>query len=435
MKFFYNKIVGTVFLCFIIARSALPAQETASLPIIDGVAALVGEHIILKSEVAQLVNMTAIQQQLNPTTEADLLLQLQRDVLQSMIDQKIILEMASIDSIMVDNKEVDRAMDQQIEMFINQAGSKDRAEERLGQPIKSFRREFWYDMKDRLISDRYQQTLINKISVSRQDVESFYNTYKDSLPVFPLTVKLRHLLVRVAAGVKSKAATKAFLDSLRSEIVSGASFAELANLYSQDPGSAAKGGSLGLVLRGALVPEFETVAFAQEVGTISDLVETAFGYHIIETEEKRGDRVRVRHILLIPDITEEDDSRAYRFALTLRDSATTLAEFKHRVKVYSADETTKDVGGDLGWVNPHNSPIPELSQVISLLEMGECSLPVKTEQGYHLFWVENIRPGGQPNLALHWPEIEDIALNHKRTIWYQDWITMARKNFYIQVSN
>ncbi|MEE1574327.1 MAG: peptidylprolyl isomerase, partial [Candidatus Neomarinimicrobiota bacterium] len=388
----------------------------------------------LKSDVAQLVNIAAVQQRLNPSTDMEKLLILQQNTVRSIIDQKIMLEMAAVDSIVVEDKEVDMALDQQIEMFVSQSGSEERAEEMLGQSLKSFRREFWYEMRDRLTTERYQQALINKINVNRDDVESFFITYKDSLPLFPSLIKTRHLLIPVVAGEESSNDVYEALVEIKKQILDGGSFEELAKLHSQDPGSRQNGGSLGYVRRGSLVPEFESVAFSQNVGVVSDIIKTQFGYHVVETEEKLGDKIKVRHILLIPKISEEDESKAYRFALTLKDSASSLADFKRLVFSHSTDKQTREIGGDLGWINPNNSPIPELSQVFSLLEIGTCSLPVQTEQGYHLFWVDSFREGGKPSLSTHWPEIENMALNYKRSQWYEGWISKARERFFVQIN-
>ena len=421
--------------CVLIIFSFVVCEDKESSVFVDGVAAIVGEHVILKSDVAQLVNIAAVQQRLNPAVDVEKLLFLQNEVLRSIVDQKIMLEMAAVDSIEVEDKEIERALEQQIEMFVAQSGSEERAEEQLGQSLKTFRREFWYEMKDRLTTERYQQTLINKIGVTRDDVERFFTTYKDSLPVFPFMVKMRHLLVLINAGAESRNLSYNKISEIRKKIIDGESFSELATLYSQDPGSRQNGGSLGYVRRGSLVPDFESVAFSQDVGFISEIVETPFGYHLIETEEKRGEKIKVRHILLIPEIAEEDESLSYRFALTLKDSASSLETFKRLVAVHSKDVQTKEIGGDLGWINPNNSPIPEISQIISLLDIGVCSLPVRTEQGYHLFWVDAFRQGGRPDLGMHWPEIENMALNHKRANWYGDWIVAARERFFIQIND
>ena len=419
---------------FLFICSFLFSEDKEPSVFVDGVAAIVGEHIVLKSDVAQLVNIAAVQQQLNPSADMEKLLILQRGVVRSIIDQKIMLEMAAVDSIFVEEKAVDRALDQQIEMFISQSGNEERAEEMLGQSLKSFRREFWYEMRDRLTTERYQQTLINKINVNREDVERFFITYKDSLPFFPSLIKVRHLLVPVVAGEESSNAVYGALVKIKKQILDGSSFEALARLHSQDPGSRQNGGSLGYVRRGSLVPEFESVAFSQNVGVVSDIIKTQFGYHIVETEEKLGDKIKVRHILLIPKISEEDESRAYSFALTLKDSALSLNDFKRLVSAHSSDKQTSEIGGDLGWVNPNNSPIPELSQIFSLLEIEMCSLPVRTEQGYHLFWVDSFREGGEPSLPAHWPDIENMALNHKRSQWYEAWISKARERFFIQIN-
>jgi peptidyl-prolyl cis-trans isomerase SurA len=422
-------------ICVLIIFSFVVCEDKDNSVFVDGVAAIVGEHVILKSDVAQLVNFAAAQQRLNPAVDVEKLLFLQNEVLRSIVDQKIMLEMAAVDSIEVEDKEIERALEQQIEMFVAQSGSEERAEEQLGQSLKTFRREFWYEMKDRLTTERYQQMLINKISVTRDEVERFFTTNKDSLPIFPFMVKMRHLLILIKAGTESQNLSYNKISEIRKKIIDGESFSELATLYSQDPGSRQNGGSLGYVRRGSLVPDFESVAFSQDVGFISEIVETPFGYHLIETEEKRGEKIKVRHILLIPEIAEEDESLSYRFALTLKDSASSLETFKRLVADHSKDVQTKEIGGDLGWINPNNSPIPEISQIISLLDIGVCSLPVRTEQGYHLFWVDAFRQGGRPDLGMHWPEIENMALNHKRANWYGDWIVAARERFFIQIND
>ena len=130
----------------------------------------------------------------------------------------------------------------------------------------------------------------------------------------------------------------------------------------------------------------------------------------------------------------KDESIAYKYALSLRDSSTNLKKFKSLVTKKSEDEQTKKIGGDLGWITPENSPIPEIAAVLGLLEVGECSRPVKSSFGYHLLWLEEVRPGGEPSLDLHWTEIEEIALNHKRMIFFKDWVSEARNNFYISIN-
>ena len=399
---------------------------------IDGVVAVIEDHIVLKSDLAQMVNMAAVQSGLDPQKDPTSFLRLQGSVLQSMIDQKILLEMAEIDSITVEEKEVDQNLEQQVQMLIGQAGGESRAAEILGQSISDFRREFWYDMRDRLISEKYQQQLLSSISVTRDDVEDFYKTYRDSLPSIPTRVKVRHLLVSVVPSEESKNKTISFLNSIKENILNGADFALLASEHSEDPGSKNSGGSLGWVNRGSLVKSFETAAFMAEVGSVVGPIETSFGYHLIETLEKQGDKIKVRHILSIPEKTMDDNKISYDFAMSLKkDSIKTLDDFKDAVKKHTFDESTKKIGGDLGWIDPSNYTIPEIGQAMGIIGMDSCSAPINTSLGFHLLWFEGIKKGGRPNTNDHWPDIEEMALNKKKMDWYKNWIDSARGRFFI----
>jgi len=406
--------------------------QSQDMPI-DGIAAIVGENIILKSDVSQVVGMTALQRGLDVSRDRALLEKIQEDVLNSLIDQKVILEMAKLDSIEVAEKDIESALEQQIEGFIMRAGTEEMAETMLGQSLNDFRREYWYDMRDRLITEQYQQQLIMSININRENVMEFFTSYKDSLPLFPITMKIRHLLIKIKPSKKNKLNAEKKINTIRDRILAGESFSDLAETYSADPGSKNNGGSLGYIRRNQMVKKFETVAFTQEINTISNPVETTFGFHILETTEKSGEKIKVRHILISPEITEEDETNTYNFAMTLRDSSKSLYSFKKLVEKHSDDEPTKKLGGDLGWINPTNSPIPEIAEVLGLLEKDECSRPVKSDHGYHLLWVEAVKPGGSPSLETHWVEIEEITLNHKRMKYFQEWIVDARTNFFIDI--
>lgn len=412
------------------------SQANEKTQVIDGVAAIVADNIILKSELAQIVNLTAMQQNINPNQNIETYQRLQTQVLQSLIDQKVVLELAERDTnIIVKDKEVDSALETQVSNILSQAGSEENAEQMLGESLRDFKREYWYDIRDRLFADKFQQLKLQGVSVNRTYVESFYATYKDSLPFFPLKIKLRHILLPLKPGEKSVTTTIALLDSLRDEVYAGADFSELAKSYSQDPGSKNHGGDLGYTRRGSLVSEFEEVAFTLDVGEISKPVKTAFGYHIIQPLEKQGDKVRVRHILINPPVSENDEQQVYDFATTIKDSIKTIDNFIAFSERHSVDEQTNKNGGDLGWINPNDFAIPEIGQVLQYLELHECSQPVKTSLGYHLLWLEDAKEGGYPNLEKHWVDIEAMALNKKKMDWYQTFIQNAREKFYISIKN
>ena len=403
---------------------------------IDGVAAIIEEHIVLKSDLAQMVNMSIIQNKIDIEKDREKIKKLEKSVLESMIDQKIILKKAELDSVLVEENEVDLALDQQIQMLISQAGGEKKAEEALGQGIKEFRREFWYDMRDRLISEKYQQQLINTIKVTRLDVLDFYKTYKDSLPVIPLKAKIRHCLIKVKPSQSSKKSSFLFLKELQKKLEKGESFSDLAEKYSEDPGSKNNGGSLGWVKRGSLVKSFETAAFTSQLNKVTNPIESEFGFHLIETIKKQGDKILVRHILNIPQKTEDDNKKYFDFATSLKkDSIKTINDFLLFTKKYSDDKNTNNIGGNLGWVDPSNYTIPEIGLAIKHIKPGECSPPINSSLGFHLLWIEDFKKGGKPNLEDHWVDIENMSLNKKKMDWYKGWLKKARNNIYIHIKS
>ena len=403
---------------------------------VDGVAAVVENKIVLKSDLNQMVNMVALQQRIDPNQNRPQYLKLREVVLSSMIDQKILLERAEEDTtIEISEKEVDAALDQQIENILLQAGGETAAEKMLGQSIKSFRSEFWFEMKDKIVSEKYQQKMLAKIIATKEDVFSFYKTYKDSLPVFPLEAKIRHILIKTEPSDNIKKEAVNLLKEIKNRILSGESFGKLAQSFSMDPGSKKNGGELGWVKRGSLLKNFEERVFTIKTNTISDPVETEVGYHILEVFERKGNSARVRHILISPQTTKKDEALAFSFAEKIKDSCLTVNDFKKYSKKYSKDTQTADIGGDLGWIIPKTYPIQEIGQAVSIIKIGVCSSPVNSSYGFHLLWLEKIKPGGKPNLKNHWAKIETIALNNKKMKWYENWIKNVKDNYYIKIIN
>ena len=403
---------------------------------IDGVAAVVEDKIVLKSDLNQMVNMMAIQQKLNPNENIDKFMKLRTVVLESMIDQKILLEKAEEDTtIEFSEKEVDQALDQQINNILMQTGGKEQAEKMLGQSLKSFRSEFWYDMKDKIISEKFQQKLLSKIKISKEEVLSFFKVYSDSLPVFPKEAKIRHLLIKPTPSDSIKKETFIILNNIKNKINNGGDFSVFAEEFSMDPGSKNKGGNLGWVKRGSLLKEFEEVTFTIKENTISDPVETDVGFHILEVFERKGDRAKVRHILISPQIQKSDEEIAFNFANSIKDSCKGIQDFKSFVKKYSKDYQTSSIGGDLGWIIPDQYPIKEFGLALNYINIGECSPPINTSYGFHLLWLEKIKSGGKANLKDHWPKIEIMALNNKKMNWYNSWIKKVKKTKFIKISS
>ena len=403
---------------------------------VDGVAAIVEDKIILKSDLSQMVNMMAMQQGINPNENTGVFLKLKSVVLGSMVDQKILLKMAEKDTtIEFTENEINQALDQQVNGIVLQAGGEKEAEKMLGQSIKSFRSEFWYDIKDKIISEKYQQKLLSKVKISKSEVLSFFNIYQDSLPVFPTEAKLRHLLIKPTPSDSIKKETVLLLNSIKNKVNKGENFDTFAKNFSMDPGSKNKGGNLGWVKRGSLLKEFEETVFTIKENIISDPIETDVGFHILEVFERKGDKARVRHILISPDIRKKDEERAFNFATQLKDSCNTLKDFKFFVNKYSKDYQTAGIGGDLGWIVPNKYPIKEFGLALGYIKKGECSPPINTTYGFHLLWLERIKEGGKVKLKDHWPKIEMMALNNKKMNWYNTWIEKAKQEKYIKINS
>ncbi|CUS85754.1 Parvulin-like peptidyl-prolyl isomerase [Candidatus Kryptonium thompsonii] len=274
----------------------------AQQKVLDRIVAIVGNEVILESDLNYQTYIFAIQNNLNPNDP-----NLKRYVLEEMINDKLILTRAIEDTIVVSDDEVDRQIEAQVQALVRQYGSERRLEEIYGMPLGRIKRELREDVKKRLMIEKLKQQKFGTLTVSGYEVEQFYNTYKDSLPEVPETVELYHIMMipkpvdSVEQAIYQKA--KSILDSIRA----GGDFKYFAETYSDDKATAKDGGDLGWVRRGMFVKEFEEAVFRLQEGQISDVVRTQFGYHIIQLIERRGEQVHPRHILFKIPLTEESD--------------------------------------------------------------------------------------------------------------------------------
>ncbi|HDI52426.1 MAG TPA: hypothetical protein ENF45_07325 [Bacteroidetes bacterium] len=283
--------------------------------------------------------------------------------------------------------------------------------------------------------EKLQQQKLQEVKITRQEVEQFYQTNRDSLPELKESVEISHILLQVTPGAESKQQAREKIAGILERLRSGEDFAELARQYSEDPGSAAKGGELGFIQRGDFVKDFEEKAFALQPGQISDIVETQFGFHIIQMLERRGEKINVRHILIRTRPTKADEERTLKLLLAIRDSCLAGADFAEMAKRYSNDETTADKGGYLGWFEVEKLQLPEFKSVVKELKIGEISQPFRTRFGYHIVKLLNRREGGKLSLQRDWEQIEQWALMDKRSRAMQKWVEELKKNLYIEIKD
>ena len=419
-----HRCVGPAVAVLLLA-SPLPSQT------VDRIAAVVDKEPILESELTAQVQFFVLNNRVDPNTPG-----LREQVLESMINERLIVAKAIEDSIVVTDEEVQQQLDAILQQRVQQAGSEARLEELYGMPLSRIRREYRDEMRKNLLAQKLQQQRFGSAEVSRHEVEQFFHAYKDSLPRVPEEVDLAHVFRKPKFSDAARAATHERLQLILDSIKAGADFAELARRHSQDPGSAQQGGDLGLVRRGLFVKEFESAVFSLSENQLSDIIETPFGLHIIQLLERRGDAVRARHILLRIDRTQADDDSTIALLSGVRQRALNGENFAELAKKYSEDPQTNLIGGTLGTFELDQLD-QALSATVAPLKEGEISEPKRissgTSYGFHIIWLKRRTPAHIMSLEQDYRKLETLALNYKRVKDYQAWIQELRSRIYWEV--
>lgn len=399
----------------------------------DGVAAIIGKEIVLMSEVDQMVRSYAVQNRLNLSNNPAVLKKLQADIFDRLIEQKVLLVKAVEDTIEVDDREVDQRVEQHIKYMIGQVGSEEKLEEAFNNPIKKIKRDLRKETAERLKVEMLRRTKFMGVKVSRREVENFYETYKDSLGEVKETVNISHILKQIKPSEESQTEAKDKLVKITEMIKNGESFEELAKKYSQDPGTASRGGDLGFTKRGDFVKEFEEVAFTLNEGEVSDIVETQFGFHIIKLIEKRGEKIRTQHILMQVQPTAQDAQITYEALDQIRTKILNGADFEEIAREKSDDENVYKDGGNLGIFEVDDLKIPEFKNEIAKLAEGEISKPFQTQYGYHIVKLNSRNERRKITLESDWEKISEIALNYKIDKEYKKWIQFLKQDIPIEI--
>ena len=416
-------------LYILLITSFIEAQQEILL---DRVASVVENKIVLMSDVVLAANAVAAQQKINPNTDPLIYQEILESSRESMVEQLLIIEMAEQDSVEILEKDIDKALNQQIDNIIAQTGSKELAEAALGKKISDFKRSYRDDMKGKLLAEKYTSSLTTSISVSRGDVIDFFSVYKDSIPSFPTLYKTHHILIEIKPSEESEKESFKKAMKVKNEILSGLSFEEAAKKYSADPGSKDQGGNLGYVPRGTFVKEFDRVVFTVEKNILTEPIKTQYGYHLIEVLERTGEKVLSRHILIRTETTDLDKKKTYDIINNIKNDINNFEDFSNAALNFSDDKTSNTNKGFLGMIDLDYYQVPELKQEIKNIKTKTVSNPISTDFGYHLIWVDEIKEGGPPNLESNWLELEEMALNKKKSDWYNEWIAKIKSQFYIK---
>ena len=403
--------------------------------VLDRIVAVVDDQIILHSELKENVRLEMFQRGLSPERDQEQVKALEKEILDGMIADQILLAKAKDDSVLVKQKEIDEVLQDQLTRIREQAGSEEAYQRQLeagGVTERDLKKRFRGEIRNYLMKQKMLGSLVQEIGVSNREVEAFYETYKDSLPVQPERVHISHILIRPKVGGEDQDALLDKANKILAEAQAGADFSELARTYSQDPGSAQRGGDLGYFGPETMLPEFERVAFALQPGTVSDIVKTRLGYHIIRVEDRKGDRIHARHILLIANITKKDEQKAFEILTGLREKIRSGADFGELARTFSDDPPTASEGGDLGWIPVERLP-SDFKPVTDQLEPGQVSEPVQSSSGYHLIRLNEREKGGTITLQSDRALLENLARQQKLKEGFDEMIEKERARIYVDV--
>ena len=347
--------------------------------IVDKTIAVVGNEMIMISDLEEEVQMMRAYGMLSDKMG-------RCELLEQLLASKLFLMQARVDSIAVNNDNVQMELDNRVDNVKTQLGGEEAVEEYFGKPMHKLRQEWRLAISDQTLTQQMQQEIIKNVpELTPYDVQVYVDSKDEAdLPVVPVKYQLSQICIypdRQAANL----AVKERLLAIRERIINGEKFSTLARIYSQDPGSARKGGELGMASKSIFWPAFSDVAMALKPGMVSQIVETPDGFHIIEVLEKKGDMFNARHILMKPEYTAEDRTKAFRILDSLRTEIVNGAvDFKLAARFYSQDFATRTNGGQMSDPNTGSSYFeidqlkPQDYSAIKNLEVGEISTPVES---------------------------------------------------------
>ena len=436
--------VCTVFflVCAALTPSVVSPACAQEGEVIDEIVAVVSDQIVLKSEVDAVV-ANYLQQQPIPYSEA-----LWMDALNELIGQEILKVAARRDTnITVQEEQVDQALNQRIEYMAAQVGGEELLEELYGRSIVRIRADLRDDLRDQLLADQLRQSKIQNVRITPTEAEEWFEQFPaDSLPIIPHVVRLNHIVRFPELTEEAREEAREIITAIRDSIVTGGGeFEEMAQQFSEDPGSADLGGRIENTNLGDLVPEFGAVASRIPIEEVSQVFESPFGYHIVRVNDRRGEIVDFNHILIRIDDSEIDPAETIAFLTAARDSALHLGiPFERLAKQHSQEESSSQLGGrvvdqrtgERDLIRENLGPL--WLATLDTLEIGEISQPTPVQlenprQAYHIVQLVLSQEEHTVNLETDYERIEQFSLQEKRAEWMQDYIETLREEIYVDL--
>jgi peptidyl-prolyl cis-trans isomerase SurA len=412
---------------------AVAAQGDDQLQLIDGIAAVVGDQIILESEVDEEFYIYRMRTGSAMTPEEGE--KLRAGILKDMVDEMLLVAQAHRDSISVSDEEVDAEIAKRVDDLRARYGTDEalnKALEENGTTLDELRETYRDDVERRLLAEKVvRQEVYSKIDVTWGEVSAYYDAHRDEVGLVPESYQLAGILVTPKPSEAAKEAAIARLTEARQKLESGTPFEQVAAEYSDDA-SASRGGDLGTFGRGTMVPEFEDAVFALAPGEISGIVPTRFGFHIVQVIDETDGQVHARHILARVAPGPSDVERAQAKAESLQQLAVEGADFSQLAAENSDDERSKANGGVLGWFRK-GEMAPDIEKALAGLEAGDVAPVVPANGGFYVIKVlehESQRVAGLDEVRV---DLRDYLYGQEAEKGYNDLIDRLSKEIYVDI--
>lgn len=412
-------------------------QSAWSQQVLDRIVAIVDDGVILESEIVQGAYLMAMQMQIDVSKNPKEFDALKKNTLTNLVTQKLLLIQAEKDTIKAEERQVEAYLQQQMQGIIQQLGSEQKVEEYFGSTLTKIRRNYREEIEKNLRANQVRKLKLENIKIGRREAEDFFKAHRDSIGRIQETVDISHILITPKAGAAAKKAAREKISELLQRAQKGDDFAELAKEFSQDPGSGSAGGDLGFMSRGELERPFEEAAFALQAGQISDIVETRYGFHIIKMEERRGEKIRVRHILIAPKATREDEVAAADSIKSVYKKLKEGVPFEDLVRLYSEDASTNQLKGHLGTfeIDQLKERAKEFVYAIKDIKENGYSDPVRTQYGFHILRMNRRAPARELSMDKDFERIQRMALDYKKQKTFESWIADIKENVFVEIKD
>ena len=427
---------------WMMAQSTTTADNSKDGTVVDKVVAVVGKNIVKLSDIENGFVAIRVKQGYEKAFEN------RCNILEGMLINKLLIHKGEVDSTEVTAEEVESNVEYYMKQYERQYGSHEAIRQATGYTYDEMKELLTNMLHDRMLAERVRIGLTNGVKITPYEVTQFFNKIPaDSIPEIPETIEIAEITRTPDINDDERERVKIEMNKLRERILNGDRFSTMATLYSEDPGSASKGGELGFFTRGDMVSEFEAAAFALKPGEVSPVIETQFGFHIIQLIERRGNTINCRHILMMPKVSAEDLLKArMQLDSIAREIRLGHITFTDAAKKHS-DGANRIEGGRVTHPNTgsYQFTLDELKQLypgigFAAMNAGDVSnaSPMKTDENkdaYRIVTVIKKNPSHKANLNDDYDRIFNAALENAKQEKIYDWAQKNIRNTYIKIDD